>query len=214
MTTLAWIPSAIRTPLAKVKRAYVTNKKRDALSKAAAINKLKIVVGAANTTFPGWHATNIEVLNMLKDEDWLRYFSPDTVEAILAEHVWEHLSQENGLLAAKNCYRFLKPGGRLRVAVPDGHHPNPAYIDDVKPGGSGSGADDHKVLYNYRTFSELFSSVGFTVVPLEYFDENGQFVANNWDQSDGMIFRSKRFDERNVGGKLIYTSIVLDAIKA
>lgn len=39
--------------------------------------------------------------------------------SFLAEHVWEHLTLENAHRAARNCYRYLHPGGRLRLAVPD-----------------------------------------------------------------------------------------------
>jgi len=47
----------------------------------------------------------------------------------------------------------------LRVAVPDGFHPNPGYIERVKPGGTGPGAGDHKILYTYRTLSAILSSL-------------------------------------------------------
>ena len=52
------------------------------------------------------------------------YFNEGSIDAILAEHVWEHLAEEEGLAAAKCCYRYLRPGGYLRVAVPDGFHPD------------------------------------------------------------------------------------------
>jgi len=90
----------------------------------------------------------------------------------LAEHVWEAFDIEESLVAARNCFRFLKPGGYLRVAVPDGNHPNPLYIADVRPGGSGSGAEDHKFLYTHSTLSTVFESAGLKVNLLEYFDED------------------------------------------
>lgn len=33
---------------------------------------------------------------------------------ILAEYVWEHISEIEGIVASKNCYDFIKPGGYLR----------------------------------------------------------------------------------------------------
>lgn len=36
--------------------------------------------------------------------------------------------------------RVLKPGGYVRVAVPDGFHPDPAYIEMGRPGGYGTGS--------------------------------------------------------------------------
>jgi predicted SAM-dependent methyltransferase len=67
----------------------------------------------------------------------------------------------------------------LRVAVPDGLHPDPAYVDTVKAGagtavptsGLDGNAANHKALYTYRTLRQLFESAGFRVIMYEYFDE-------------------------------------------
>lgn len=40
-------------------------------------------------------------------------------DAFLAEHVWEHLSLDDAHRATRNCERHLRPGGHLRLAVPD-----------------------------------------------------------------------------------------------
>jgi predicted SAM-dependent methyltransferase len=174
---------------------------------------LLIVVGASGVSQAGWTATEANFLELLKVDDWERYFSKHKIDAIVAEHVWEHLTPEDGLKAATNCARYLKPWGRLRIAVPDGNHPDPAYIDYVKPGGSGYGADDHKALYNYRRLSEMLARAGFDVQLLEYFDDDQKFVARPWDPKDGMILRSARYDERNRDGKLAYTSVIADAYR-
>ena len=97
--------------------------------------------------------------------------------------------------------------------MPDGFNPNQEYLDWVKPGGTGDGAKDHKVLYNYKTFKEIFESVGFKVKMLEYYDETGEFHFEEWHPDEGPIKRSKRYDKRNKDGKLNYTSLILDAIK-
>jgi predicted SAM-dependent methyltransferase len=173
----------------------------------------RIIVGSGGKYSDGWVATDKASLNLLIEGDWARYFHPDSLDAILAEHVWEHLTPEEAITAATCCFRFLKPGGYLRVAVPDGYHPDPNYIGDVKPGGSGAGADDHKVLYTYDTFRNVFISVGFEVSLWEYFDEHGTFHNLEWNPADGMIQRSIRFDSRNFTRTLTYTSIVLDAKK-
>ena len=101
----------------------------------------------------------------------------------------------------------------MRAAVPDGLHPDPAYIEQVRPGGTGSGAEDHKVMYNFSTFRDLFTQAGFEVRLYEYYDWKGRFQFNDWNPADGMIRRSMRFDERNVSNQLAYTSIVIDAVK-
>jgi predicted SAM-dependent methyltransferase len=174
----------------------------------------KIVVGAASIRAQsGWVPTDIEFLDIRSEDDWSRYFNPDSVAAILAEHVWEHLDSTDARVAARNCFRFLEPGGYLRAAVPDGLHPDPTYIEWVRPGGTGPGADDHRVLHTYRSFGELFESEGFDVRLLEYFDEAHQFRSTEWDPAGGFILRSSRNDPRNQSSPLAYTSIVLDAYK-
>ncbi len=183
------------------------------LRNAASKPDLKIVVGSSGYYEKGWTPTDIEYLNMLKEDNWEAFFKKNTINAIIGEHVWEHLSAEDGLLAFKNCYKYLKPGGYLRVAIPDGFHPKKEYIDYVKPGGLGDGADDHKILYTYRSLTESLNRAGFEVKLLEYFDENGQFHASPWKKEDGFIKRSKHFDPRNVNGELNYTSLIADAIK-
>jgi predicted SAM-dependent methyltransferase len=174
---------------------------------------LRLVIGASGLCDKGWTPSEIQYLDLLNDKHWASYFTRASIDAILAEHVWEHLTVDEGFIAARRCYQYLRPGGYLRVAVPDGYHPDPAYIAYVKPGGSGPGADDHKILYNHITFSELFEKVGFRVTPLEYFDAQGLFHNGNWREEEGKIIRSSRFDTRNRDGSLNYTSIILDAHK-
>jgi predicted SAM-dependent methyltransferase len=173
----------------------------------------RIVLGSGGVRVPGWIVTDIDQLNILRAEDWAAYFRPASMEAILAEHVWEHLSEQDGIEAARLCFKHLRPGGRLRIAVPDGMHPDQRYIDAVKPGGSGPGAEDHKVLYSCRSLQDVLRKAGFETRPLEYFGEDGFFHAASWDPEDGMIRRSARFDERNRNGELRYTSIIVDAMK-
>lgn len=174
---------------------------------------LKIIIGASGTVQPGWISTDIKHLNLLDCNSWNRYFSEGTIDAILTEHVWEHLNEQKAVTAAINCLKYLKKNGYIRVAVPDGFHRSPKYIDAVKPGGSGEGSDDHKVLYNYKTLSEVFLSAGFKVELLEWFDENGVFNFKEWDTEGGLIRRSSRFDQRNKDGRLNYTSLIIDAWK-
>jgi predicted SAM-dependent methyltransferase len=174
---------------------------------------LRLVIGAEKNFDSGWIATDIEYMNILNRKHWERYFKKNSIDAILAEHVWEHLTTENGLIAAQRCFQYLKPGGYLRVAVPDGYNPDPEYIEWVRPGGVGSFSYDHKALYNYETFRDLFKKADFKVNLLEYFDQDGKFHFVEWDPGEGTIHRSRRFDGRNKDGDLRYTSIILDAYK-
>lgn len=173
---------------------------------------LRIVVGAGRKCQPGWIATEQYNLDVVDEYDWMRYFQPESVQSILAEHVWEHLTEDHALLAARLCRRYLKSGGHLRVAVPDAFFPSVAYYDYCRPGGCGPSAWDHKVFYNHRTLAEIFIKSGLRVVLLEWYDEQGVFHTADWSIQDGYVRRSSKGNERNpvFDGKP-YSSLILDA---
>jgi len=101
--------------------------------------------------------------------------------------------------------------------VPDGLHPDRTYRERVKVGGASPGkeANDHRVLYTYRTWRELLERSGFRVMPYEYLDEAGTFHYWEWDDQAGRVRRAKRFDPRNTRGRTVtFTSIIRDAVKA
>jgi len=179
-------------------------------------NPLKVILGAGNTRIDGWIATQESELNLLFRNDWEKMFRFESVDAFLAEHVWEHLTYDEGIIAAKNCYQFLKPGGYLRCAVPDKNFRNEWYQNMVQIGGPGSAdhpAATHKIIYDRITFKRVFESVGFEVALLEYCDENGSFHYTYWNETDGKIGRSFRFDTRNSIEKLGMVSLIIDAKK-
>jgi predicted SAM-dependent methyltransferase len=218
----------------KTRRAYFRHFGHSWLKrKLAASPRKRVVLGAWRRFDAGWIPTEREFLDLTNPAHWERAFEPGSVDAMLAEHVWEHLSPEEGLAAARTCFKYLKPGGTLRIAVPDGLHPDPAYIDLVKADAGGEvptygptgNAQNHKALYTYSTLRDLFERAGFRVVLYEYFDEAGVFHCQDWDPQAGTIWRSKRFDPRNETGPLAsvypgtlddylsFSSLVLDAVK-
>lgn len=176
-------------------------------------NPICLVVGAGRTGFDGWISTNIDSLNLLDASDWKSTVGDIRLDRVLAEHVWEHLSPADGITALRNVANHLKPGGRVRIAVPDGHHPDADYIAHVKPGGVGPGADDHKILYTSEILESAMREAGLVPEVLEHWDADGEFHAKEWDPADGMVVRSLKFDSRNAGGVLKYTSLIIDGVK-
>ncbi len=173
---------------------------------------VKIIIGAHTTFYENWLPTNIETLNLLNRESFNQLFQDKKVSRFLAEHVFEHISFENAFIALKNCYDYMDNGAAIRIAVPDGFHPNPDYINMVKPQGYGAGAHDHKLLYDYHKMSALLHKAGFTVNLLEYYDEEGKFHFKKWKSEDGHIKRSKNFDPR-FNTPLGYSSLIVEGIK-
>lgn len=123
------------------------------------------------------------------------------VDAFVAEHVWEHLSLQDAHRATRNCQRHLRPGGRLRLAVPDpawyyspsgfssatSASPTQASNTSIfEKGGGGSGDGD--------------SGVG---VPSSGPDSGGKPATReeNFDDSNGNVPHRKLFRGKNVQGK-------------
>ncbi|MDQ1146111.1 putative SAM-dependent methyltransferase [Bacillus sp. SORGH_AS 510] len=179
--------------------------------------EIKLVIGAGEyNNNPGWLHTQEEELNLIDEDTWTKRFRSNSITAILAEHVWEHLTYDEGVNAAKICYRFLKPSGYIRCAVPDAYFPDEIYQGIVKVGGPGPidhPAATHKIVHNYKTLKNMFQAAGFEVQLLEYCDETGEFHSNEWDGTKGVIFRSKKYDPRNQGDQLVFPSLIIDAIK-
>jgi predicted SAM-dependent methyltransferase len=162
-----------------------------------------LVVGAKATSYPGWQSTDLRAegarLDVRRAGDWSQNFAPDSVDRIVCEHVLEHMTVEDAQAALCHARRHLKPGGHVRVAVPDAFNPDPAYREHCRPGGRGQAwarllfyAEDepeHKVFYNYQTLSQLMKWAGLEPRLLEWFDERGQFHRNPWSLADGPVRR-------------------------
>jgi len=135
---------------------------------------------------------------------------PGSVAVILAEHVLEHLQPNDCLAALVNCYVFLKDGGLLRLAVPDGYRPDMRYRVAVAPP-----ADGHAVLFTIDEIAETLKRVGYEVHPLEYYDKQGTFHSSFPDPDAGIVDRSSWYDHREQFryGDVCYTSLIVDARK-
>jgi predicted SAM-dependent methyltransferase len=162
-----------------------------------------LVVGAKETSFPGWMSTDLRQpgsrLDVRRAEDWSRSFAVNSIDRIVAEHMLEHLTLEDGLIALCNIRRHLKPGGHVRIGVPDAYNPDPAYQEHCRPGGKGQAwarlflyqADEpeHKTHYNYKSLSALMLRAGLTPRLLEHHDEQGVFHRGQWKLEDGPVQR-------------------------
>lgn len=81
------------------------------------------------------------------------------------------------------------------------------------PGPADHPAATHKIVYDAKTFVSVFEQAGFEVTLLEYCNENGDFHYSYWNEADGRIGRSFRFDTRNSREALGMVSIIVDAKK-
>lgn len=164
----------------------------------------KLVLGAGNVMPHGWIPSDYPLFDCCNETHWARYFKPASLDALLAEHMFEHLDMAKISQSVALCYAYLKPGAALRAAVPDGWHPDAAYRELVGV----NGPHEHKQLFTAQSFSALFESAGFVVTLLEYHDEGGRFHEEPWTEEGGCIRRSSRHGHDTRG-----PSIILDARK-
>ena len=78
-------------------------------------------VGCGMSLLVGWtnvdlHPQHPDVLRM--DATQTFPFSAGEFDRVFSEHMIEHVSYEGGRVMLAECFRVLKPGGRLRVSTP------------------------------------------------------------------------------------------------
>ena len=96
---------------------------------------VNVVIGAGPTSHEGWLITDLPTLDALNPVHWSYVFPRGSIDRILAEHVIEHWTEDEFRSFLRIVRPFLSERGFIRIAVPDGYHPDPSYIDYVKPGG-------------------------------------------------------------------------------
>lgn len=159
----------------------------DAYLEKHAVRKLQI--GAQCNSIDGWLNVDIHPKdNAVAYMDATEAFPlPDnSLDYIFSEHMIEHVTLEGGTTMLQECYRTLKPGGKVRIATPDMQtlvrvlsEPNdPAvqgyirfYIDRFV--GAGIPYDPaymintlfyqfgHRFIYNETTLAHVLKQAGF-----------------------------------------------------
>jgi SAM-dependent methyltransferase len=125
-------------------------------------------------------------------------FRDDTFEAVLATHVLEHLHPDVAERCLRETHRVLRPGGVLRVAVPD----LDAMVADYDPADpdrflwgiyQGRGADAkrsarHWWHYNAGSLEALLREIGFREVERRGFREGRLPDVERVDTRPGSLF--------------------------
>ena len=198
------------------RRRYIFLERRR-LSKE--INKLalsgypvRLNIGSSIIHYESWISLDLPFFDLLRTDLCKQLFGKHRIDNILMEHVLEHLTPSEVKMALLNLKPYLKKNtGIIRIAVPDKNHPNPLYIEYVRPNGSGPGANDHKSFWNLDDFITMSNILGYEVQALEYYDISGTLHHDHGiiDESYGVIRRSaqKRSNNDEIHD---YSSLIVD----
>jgi len=138
-------------------------------------------------------------------------FSPGSVDLIYACHVLEHLSHRNLFSTLSNWFNRLKPGGILRLSVPNFDAVIEIYQDQGKNintiklpllGGQEYDFNYHNSVFNYNYLYDLLKNCGFTTIK-EWNSKSAPYYS--FDDWAGRAFI--------VGGKEYQISLNLEAVK-
>jgi predicted SAM-dependent methyltransferase len=141
---------------------------------------LKLHLGCGSTKLPRW--VNVDLYGVGSGADlYLDLlkalpFRNATVDAIFHEHVLEHFSYSEAMRLTKECSRVLKPGGVLRVGVPDfgayarSYTQGSPFIDEVRGGRPSPLLAMAEVVYDHghrsawdrETLQLFFTQAGLT----------------------------------------------------
>jgi predicted SAM-dependent methyltransferase len=88
--------------------------------KAYAIKKIQI--GAQSNSISGW--LNLDILPKSREVAYMDAtqtfpFADNSVDYIYTEHMIEHITLQQGKFMIAECFRVLKPNGRIRIATPN-----------------------------------------------------------------------------------------------
>jgi len=160
-------------------------------------------LGCGNIHIPGW--CNVDVIktgatDLVLDIRALPGIPGDVVERIYSCHVLEHFSHDEIAEILANWFQVLKPGGEIRLSVPDldaitriyqsnldhfnvpGNQPWIALIY----GGQKDQYDYHKTGFNFCWLKYLLEAAGFTDV--QRYPNEPHFIPGVIDNSIAMPF--------------------------
>ena len=136
---------------------------------------LKLHLGCFRKKLPGF--VNVDIRSdvepdVVDDAFTLKKFKNGTADLIYICHTLEHADRDGAMKAMIRYHEVLKPGGILRVSVPDMQAvmENYIYFRDLRAiksyfhGGQTHDWDYHRSGWDWRTMKEDLEEVGFVKV--------------------------------------------------
>ena len=136
--------------------------------------KPRVHIGGGPINLEGWiniDARNASHVHINTDIIDLKDFADNSVGEIYLCHVLEHFSFEEVKTVLDVFYKKIKPGGLLRLSVPDFSLMAESYLTKKVPlkslkyalmGGQDYEYNFHKSVYDFETLAQILAEAGFS----------------------------------------------------
>jgi predicted SAM-dependent methyltransferase len=172
--------------LRAISTAVLKPKARRRLAKLRESPELRLHLGSGFLSKDGW--IDVDLAGAPADLVWnLKHgipFETGTVDAIFHEHLLEHLTLQQGFQLTRECHRALKPGGVLRVAVPNAGACLRSYAGIDDPAWAQSRPTPmlavqalfyehgHHAMYDEQLLAEVLAAAGFVEAAAHEFGDS------------------------------------------
>lgn len=167
---------------------------------------MKLHLGCGDKHIEGY--VNIDVrelkgVDLIDDIKTISKFGNETAVLIYSSHVLEHTKRNEFMNVLKRWYDVLKPGGILRLAVPDMEmvfehyqkHKDLPLLRGLLYGGQTYDQNYHYCGWDFKTISDDLKSIGFKSVERydwretehSHIDDFSQCYLPHMDKENGML---------------------------
>lgn len=166
---------------------------------------MNLQIGCGKAYIPGWE--NVDIFSNVHADVYSSAlalpFPPESFDLIYASHVLEHLNRHIIMTALYHWRHLLKPGGILRISVPDFEAIIEYYqktkdlrvIMGLLYGGQNSMLNVHHIVFDFSTLYAMLISTGFTDVykwdwrktEHSHIDDYSQAYLPHMDKDNGLL---------------------------
>jgi len=183
------------------------------------MNKKKLHLGCYDRKIHGF--INIDIRedvnpDVVDDVFKLEKFENNSVDLIYACHILEHATKKDSILVLKRWYEVLKPGGILRLCVPDLQAAFEYYIcykdlsvlQTIIYGSQKHPYDFHYTGWDEQSLSNDLKKVGFLKIKKYDWRETEHFYIDDHSQCylPNMSYSTRRV-EGDIEGKLVSLNV-------